>query len=108
VWWAVLDPVVGTEMGGHLENEARPVLIVSDDSLNAGPLDKVIAIPMTTRERGYPSHVPVGRPPRRSFITCENVRSISLLRLKERVVANPVPSAVMHEVEARLRILLGL
>jgi len=95
-------------MGGHLQGEARPVLVVSDDYLNEGPLQKIIAVPLSTRQRGYASHVSLPLHNPRAWIYCEDVRSISLLRLKERAYREPVPQAVMDEVERRLKLLLGL
>jgi hypothetical protein len=42
------------------------------------------------------------------LVYCEDVRSISLLRLKERAYREPVPKPVMAEVERRLKLLLAL
>jgi mRNA interferase MazF len=95
-------------MGGHLEGEARPVLVVSDDAVNQGPLQKVIVVPLSTRNRGYPTHVPLPPQRPRSFIYCEDVRSISILRLKNRAYPAPVPNVVMEQVQDRLRLLMRL
>jgi mRNA-degrading endonuclease toxin of MazEF toxin-antitoxin module len=46
VWWAVLDPVIGQELGGHIEGEPRPVVVVSADDMNTGPSGKVLVVPM--------------------------------------------------------------
>ena len=110
VWWAVLDPVIGHELGGHIEGQPRPVVIVSDDYLNQGALEKVIVVPMSTVARGYASHVAFplqgGRKP--SFLYCEDVRSISTRRLTQRAYPAPIPRPILEEVEKKLRFLLAL
>ncbi|GAA1467887.1 type II toxin-antitoxin system PemK/MazF family toxin [Microbacterium thalassium] len=75
VAWAALEPVRGREQGGH-----RPVLVVS----SAGYLDAVttlvIALPITTTDRGWPNHVPVdGRSglDRPSWIMTEQPRTLA-------------------------------
>ena len=105
VWYAQFSPVVGHEQAGW-----RPALIVSDDLVNLGPGQRVIALPFTTRDRGNPWHIEV-RPPegglgRKSFARCEDVRSLSHLRLSDRL--GEVSEATMAQVEEILRALLDL
>lgn len=105
VWLADLSPTRGHEQAGR-----RPVLVVSEDLLNRGPAGVVIVLPLTSKWRGVPSHVPLDPPEagvaHRSAILCEAVRSISVERLAERWGA--VERQTMREVEDRLRILLRL
>lgn len=100
-----LDPTVGREQAGR-----RPALVVSVDELNASPAELIIALPVTSREKRIRSHVEVKQREsgltRRSFIKCEDIRSISIRRLHRRV--GKVSSSTMSEVEDRLKILLGL
>jgi mRNA interferase MazF len=75
-----------------------------------GPAGLVVVIPLTTKEKGIPFHVEV-RPPqgglkRRSFIKCEDVRSVAKERLLE--LWGRVTPTALAEAEDRLRILLGL
>lgn len=82
VWLAALDPVVPGEQGG-----TRPVLVVSTDAFNRWPVGLVVVVPLTTRERGFSHHVPIGgggldRP---SFAMPEYVRSIVARRLLHRL-----------------------
>lgn len=60
--------------------------------------------------RGIPLHVPISPPEggvrERSYIMCENIRSVASERLVERW--GTVLRATMATVEDRLRILLGL
>jgi mRNA interferase MazF len=105
VWVANLDPTRGHEQAGQ-----RPCLIVSVDLFNHGPAALVIVVPLTTRSRQIPSHVAVDPPEGglrvRSYIKCEDVRSISVDRLVERW--GQLSSDTIALVEDRLRILLGL
>ncbi len=105
VWYADFDPVTGHEQGGR-----RPALIVSDDDLNDGPAELVIALPITTTDRSIIWHVAANPPEaglqRRSFIKCEDIRAISKLRLAGRL--GTVSPATMRQVELILRALLEL
>jgi mRNA interferase MazF len=105
VWDLSLDPTIGHEQAG-----SRPALILSVDIFNAGPADLVIVIPITRTERKVRWHVPV-KPPEgglvaESFIQCENVRSVSRLRVKR--LRGRVSESTLQQVEDRVRILLGL
>lgn len=105
VWLAELSPTRGHEQAGR-----RPALVVSDDLFNRGPAGLVIVVPMTSKVRDIPSHVPIDPPEggvdRRTAVLCEAVRSISVERLVERWGA--LERSTMAAVEDRLRILLRL
>ena len=105
VWLAELSPT-----RGHAQAGRRPVLVVSEDLFNRGPAGLVIVLPMTTKWRGVPSHVPLDPPEggvqQRSAVLCEAVRSVSVERLIERW--GVVGRSTMAAVEDRLRILLRL
>ena len=105
VWLVNLDPTKGREQAG-----SRPALIVSVDRFNHGAAELVIACPITSKAKGIPTHVPVDPPEGglslRSFIKCEDIRSISKARLLNRFGA--VSSETMRKVEERLAILLGI
>jgi mRNA interferase MazF len=105
IWLVDLNPTRGHEQAGK-----RPGLIVSVDLFNSGPAGLVVLVPLTTREKGIPFHVEI-RPPeggleKRSFIKCEDVRSVAKERLSERL--GTVSPGTLSEVEDRLRILLDL
>ena len=95
---------------GHEQGGTRPCLIVSDNGMNHGPFGQVIVVPLTSVEKGFPSHVEVTPPEGglrlRSFIKCEDVRSISQRRLITRL--GSVMASTTEHVEYRLRLLLGL
>ncbi len=105
VWFADLDPVVGHEQAGE-----RPVLILSITSFNQSPAGLVVILPVTTKIRGIPWHVPVSPPEggltRPSVILCEALRSVSQQRIQYRMGA--ASAATMQAVQDRLRILMNL
>jgi mRNA interferase MazF len=105
VWLAELSPTRGHEQSGR-----RPVLVVSEDLFNRGPAGLVIVLPLTSKWRGVPSHVPLDPPEggveHRSAVLCEAVRSVSAERLTVRW--GVVECRTMAAVEDRLRILLRL
>ncbi len=105
VWLMDFSPTRGHEQAG-----VRPALIVSVDAFNRGPAMLVVALPMTRTRRGIPLHVPLEPPDggvrERSYVKCEDIRSLSSDRLIERWGA--VSPRTMATVEDRLRILLHL
>jgi len=105
VWFSDLDPTVGHEQAGE-----RPALVLSIDSFNRSQTGLVVILPITSRLRGIPWHVPVSPPEggltRPSVILCEALRSVSQQRLQYRMgVASP---ATLQAVRDRLRILMSL
>ncbi len=105
IWLVDLDPTRGHEQAGK-----RPALIVSVDPFNHGPAGLAVVLPLTTRSKGIPLHVEVSPPEaglkERSYIKCEDVRSVSAERFSRRWGAVAAPT--IAAVEDRLRILLGL
>jgi len=106
IWLADLDPVRGHEQG----KRPRPVIVMSDDALNHGPLTMVIVVPLTTTPTGITYHVPIVRTVNgrtmQSFIMCEQIRSISTERLIRHL--DVAPSMTMAQIAIRLRPLLKL
>ena len=105
VWLVDLSPTKGHEQSGR-----RPGLVVSVDLFNHGPAGLVVLLPISTVAKGVPLHVQVNPPEgglkQRSFVKCEDVRSVAKERLSRRVGA--VSPHTMDGVEDRLRILLNL
>ncbi|MDP9369356.1 MAG: type II toxin-antitoxin system PemK/MazF family toxin [Chloroflexota bacterium] len=105
VWEADFGPTRGREQAGR-----RPAVIVSVGLLNNGPSGLVFVLPVTTRDRGVPFHVPV-RPPEGgltvpSLILCDQLRVFAVERLFRR--RGSLDPDTMAEIEDRLRILLDL
>lgn len=105
VWLAELDPIRGHEQRG-----TRPALVVSVNEFNSSPSGLVVALPITSKTKGIALHVPVGPNEGglrvRSFVKCEDIRSLARQRLRERW--GSVSSGTLAQVELRLRLLLGL
>lgn len=105
VWLADLDPTRGREQAGR-----RPVLVVSVDPFNHGPAELVVVLPVTSKSKGIPFHVPIDPPEggvrTRSFAKCEDVRSVARERLSKRW--GSVSAATLDAVGDRLRILFDL
>jgi len=105
IWDLDLNPIKGHEQAG-----SRPALVLSVDLFNASAAELVVVVPLTRTQRHIRWHVSV-RPPEGglaavSFLQCENLRSVSKLRLKRR--RGRVSPATLEQVEDRVRILLGL
>ncbi len=105
IWLVDLDPTRGHEQAGK-----RPVLVISEDLFNQGPADLVIVLPLTSTDRGIPTHIPI-KPPEGglrtlSVVLCDAVRSIAKARLLRRW--GSVSASTLASVEDRLRILMGL
>jgi mRNA interferase MazF len=105
VWLADLNPVKGHEQAGK-----RPCLVISVDLFNQGASGLIVVLPITSKEKRIPFHVELSPPEGglkvRSFIKCEDVRSISVERLEKRW--GTVSLETLAAVEDRLRILMGL
>ena len=105
IWMVDLNPVRGHEQAG-----LRPCLVVSVDLFNHGPADLLVVLPVTSKDKQIPLHVPIEPQGSgldlRSYIKCEDIRSISKDRLAQH--KGYAPKEVMVLVEDRLRILLQL
>ena len=83
IYFANLDPVIGSEQGG-----VRPVLIIQND-LGNRVSSTVIILPLTSRMGKAPlrTHVPITPPQggvrRPSIILCEQVRTLEKSRLRQ-------------------------
>lgn len=106
IWSANLDPTLGHEQAG-----SRRVLIVSTNTFNKGLAELVMVLPITRTNRGIPAHVVINPPEgglsARSFILCDNIRSISKRRLGTQAWGSISPQT-MAKVEEYLRLLLEL
>jgi len=95
---------------GHEQAGYRPGLVISVDTFNHGPAGLVVIIPVTTKEKGIPFHAAISPPEggisKKSFIKCEDIRSVSIERLSKCLGA--VSFETLKAVEERLKILLDL
>src|SRR5438105_12937583 len=105
IWLVDVNPTRGHEQAG-----TRPAVVISVDPFNHGPAGLVVILPLTTTQRGIPLHVlldpPEGGLRQRSYVKCEDIRSVAAERLIQRW--GTISGAALREIEDRLRILLGL
>lgn len=106
IFYADLNPVVGSEQGG-----IRPVLIVQNDVGNDfSPTTIVAAITSRIRKAKLPTHVELpaseGVLPADSVILTEQLRTIDRSRLRQRVAH--LDQRIAERVDRALEISLGL
>ena len=106
VFYAELDPVIGSEQGG-----VRPVLIVQNDVGNQhSPTTIVAAITGQLSKAKLPTHVDLaGREnglAKNSVVLVEQVRTIDKTRLKEYICT--LDKQIMEQVDQALLISMGL
>ena len=106
VYYAELDPVIGSEQGG-----VRPVLIIQNDVGNQhSPTTIVAAITGQLSKAKLPTHVDLaGREnglAKNSVVLVEQVRTIDKSRLKEYICT--LDKQIMEQVDQALLISMGL
>lgn len=70
-----LDPTIGSEI-----NKTRPCVIISPDEMNKH-LRTVIAAPMTTTSRSYPTRIEVKHEKKTGWIVLDQIRTIDKQRI---------------------------
>ncbi|HQA07675.1 MAG TPA: type II toxin-antitoxin system PemK/MazF family toxin [Syntrophomonadaceae bacterium] len=106
IYFAQLNPVIGSEQGG-----IRPVLIVQNDIGNQySPTTIILAITSQINKAKLPTHVELKAKEygleRDSVILAEQVRTIDKSRLKQRIAV--LKQETMQRVDQALAISLGL
>ncbi|NLP44903.1 MAG: type II toxin-antitoxin system PemK/MazF family toxin [Peptococcaceae bacterium] len=106
IFYAELNPVVGSEQGG-----TRPVLVIQNDIGNQfSPTTIIAAITSQISKAKLPTHVEVKAKrsglERDSVILTEQIRTIDKSRLKEKVAV--LDAEIMHKVNQAIEISLGL
>ena len=105
IWLIDFNPTKRREQSG-----IRPALIISIDRFNKSMANKVVAIPLTSKNKGIPLDVQINPPEggvdKESFIKCENLRSLSKDRLIEKW--GNISKDKLNEVEYKIKLLLGL
>jgi mRNA interferase MazF len=102
VWTVDLSPTIGAEQGGR-----RPAVVVSSPFFAAFPTAMAIVVPLTSRDRSLPHHVPVTSKEsglrRASWARTDDLRAIS----EHRLTGKPL-GAVTEEEAAEIRAWLRL
>lgn len=106
IFYAQLNPVVGSEQGG-----TRPVLIIQNDIGNQySPTTIVAAITSQINKAKLPTHVEISAAKsgleRDSVILTEQIRTIDKSRLRQKVAF--LDEEIMEKVNRALEISLGL
>lgn len=106
VFYAQLNPVVGSEQGG-----TRPVLVVQNDIGNQySPTTIIAAITSRINKAKLPTHVEIsaekGGLERDSVVLLEQIRTIDKSRLKQKVAV--LDGDTMMKVNQAIEISLGL
>jgi mRNA interferase MazF len=97
--WLAFSPQAGHEQSGH-----RPALVLSPASYN-GKTGMMVCCPLTTQLKGYPFEVVVTRKPP-SAVLADQVKSLDW-RARKAVRKGRLPKAVLEEVRAKIRALIG-
>lgn len=99
VWWARLDPVIGSEAA-----KTRPALVVSVDEINRAPARLYIVAPITTTPRASAVRVELPREQgstRVGYVEPYQLRTVGHERLAGRIgmAADTVRHEVAHRIE---------
>jgi mRNA interferase MazF len=79
IFLVALDPTVGSEI-----RKTRPCLVVSPDEMNRH-LGTILAAPMTTGGRAYPTRVPCRFRGKQGSIALDQIRAVDRNRLVRRL-----------------------
>ncbi|NLY91737.1 MAG: type II toxin-antitoxin system PemK/MazF family toxin [Firmicutes bacterium] len=106
LFFANLNPVVGSEQGG-----LRPVIILQNNIGNTySPTTIVAAITSKIKRAKLPTHVEIKKDythlDRNSVILCEQIRTIDKKRLTEKI--GELNEELMAKVDEAVKISLGL
>lgn len=106
IYYANLNPVVGSEQGG-----VRPVLVLQNNIGNKySPTTIIAAITSKIKKAKLPTHVELSAASsnleKDSVILLEQIRTIDKRRLKEKIAH--IDSSVMDSIDQALLISLGL
>jgi len=95
IYWADLNPVIGSEIA-----KVRPVVVISDDLMNAN-LRTIVVCPLTTKlHPNWRSRIQIKCGDCPSEIAVAQIRTISKLRLTEKI------DSLEAEAAAELRSLI--
>lgn len=106
IYFAQLNPVVGSEQGG-----IRPVLVVQNDIGNQySPTTIILAITSQINKAKLPTHIEIKAKEygleRDSVILSEQIRTIDKTRLKQRIAV--LAEETMQKVDQALAVSIGL
>ena len=100
VVWLQFDPQAGHEQAGH-----RPALVLTPANYNRAT-GTMICCPMTSRIKGFPYEVVVSDMPP-SVVLADQVKSVDWIA-RGATRKGTIPPAILEDVRAMLKPLLGL
>lgn len=109
--WQVWSTDFGQPVGSE-ERGLRPAVVVASALHCRFPIDMTLVVPVTTRDRGLPHHVPIGsaeaglRAP--SFARTEDVTAISTRRLRGDSALGALTVAEIDRIRHWLRRMIDL
>jgi mRNA interferase MazF len=95
IYWARLDPIVGTEQSGR-----RPVLIVSPNSIQDN-LERAIVLPLTSVRRDYPTYIEHMLNGKQSYLMLDQIRTLHISRFGNEI--DVMSTVSFRKVLARLQ-----
>jgi mRNA interferase MazF len=105
-WLVDFGQPAGSERGGK-----RPAVIVGSADHCRFPIDVALVIPVTTRDRGLPHHVPINSREsgldRPSWARTEDIRAISARRFSQPVPLGRLADAEISQVRVWIHRMLG-
>jgi mRNA interferase MazF len=98
IWLVEFNPQVGSEQAG-----VRPALVVSGTRFNANSPRVTLVMPLTSRDRGWPTHVRLEPDAKNgltkpSWVLCEQIRAVAAERFRKHLgrVAEEVVEVSLH------------
>lgn len=104
IFYANLDPVIGSEQGG-----TRPVLIIQNDIGNRHSPTVIIAAITSRRKCRLPTHAPLyeyGKLEQSSVVLLEQIRTIDKRRLEEYI--GSLTDVKMLDIDRALAVSIGI
>lgn len=101
VYWANLDPTVGSEI-----NKKRPCLIISNDEGNEVSSRVGVAAITSTCKALYPFHVKIFMNKKEGRVLLNQIRTIDKQRLGKKITS--LDSETMLQVDRAIKIYLSL
>lgn len=104
IFYADLDPVVGSEQGG-----IRPVLVVQNNVGNRHS-PTIVVLPLSTAKKNHlPTHIHISSSkslPKDSIVLAEQIRTIDRYRLREYV--GSIDKEIMDKINMAMKISIGV
>lgn len=104
IYYADLDPVLGSEQGG-----IRPVLIIQNDAGNRFSPTVIVAAITSAKKNNLPTHIaldPIEGLYKKSVVLLEQVRTLDKRRLKNKI--GTISQENLQKVNEALMISVGL